>query len=311
MRRSVAPGLCALALAFAAPALAQGDPAGLYVAQIREAASGLDLRADGRFNWMFTAGALDLTAEGRWRRDGNDVLLDTEPPVEAPRFEYLGAGNESAPALVVRIEDARGRTPEYLDVEGEYDAGEPGYAQLDGDAYRFAPSPGRRIVAIRVGSAIFGFWSERYPVPAAANPMHFRFFQGGLGRADFRGARGAIDGDTLTLTVLGSPVRYRREGAAAAAPAEAPAGPAPPVAVTIGETVDAFLAHAPAELRPDPGDGPILGTARPVMLSFRLGGRVFDFGRVGGSDALVARDRHQPPPAPGRWVRASAIRTGC
>lgn len=311
MRRAVRffLGLAALALGSAAPA--QSGPEGLYVTDTMETASALELAPDGRFRWMLTVGALDMTAEGRWRRDGNDVLLDTEPPVEPPRFEFLGAGREQAPGLVVRVAGPRGRTPEYLDAEAEYDSGAPGYAHLDEDAYRFEPAPGRRILAIRVGSHGFRFWSERYPVPADANQMRFRFFPGDLGRANFRAERATIDGDSLTLNVLGGPVRYLRltaeqnaelqtaiaeiaAGAAGETDADAPeqpaappapAGPAPPVEVLIGEAVDSFVARAPPELRPT-GEGLIPGIITPVELSYRFGERVFAFGRVGGADYL-------------------------
>ena len=299
-----------VALAFGArTALAQTSPAGFYATEIMEVASGLELAPDGRFRWMFTTGALDMSAEGRWRQDGNDVLLDTEPPVTPPRFELLGAGREDAPALVVRVQDARGRTPEYLDVEAEYESGAPGYAHLDEDAYRFTPAPGRRIVAIRVGSAGFRFWSELYPVPAEANLMRFRFFPGDLGRADFRGARATIEGDALTLPVLGGPVRYRRLTgeesaalqsaiaeirAAAGMPAEAPAGArtaardpaapgaaAGPIEVAIGSEFD----QAQAEAVEDQGIGLVLRYGA-VDLRYRLGERTIDFGRVGGGPNL-------------------------
>jgi hypothetical protein len=208
-------GLVLLALDSAAPAQLPGGRAepveGLYVVDMMETASALELTPDGRFRWMFTTGALDMTAEGRWRvAEDGAVLLDTEPPVEPPRFEFLGSGREEAPALVVRIVDARGRTPTYLDAEAEYDSGDLGFARLENDAYRFEPEPGLRIVAIRVGSAGFRFWSERYEVPAGANLMRFRFFPGDLGRADFRGERATLDGDTLTLSLMGSPIVYRR-----------------------------------------------------------------------------------------------------
>ena len=201
-------GLAALAAAGAASA--QPGPEGFYATEIIETASGMELRPDGRFQWFFTTGALDLRAEGRWRQDGDDVLLDTEPPVTPPRFDYLGGGRDSEPALVVRVEDGSGEMPQYLDVEAEYDSGEPRYSYIDGDVYRFYPTPGRRIVAIRIGSGSFGFWSERYPVPDGASWMRFRLTAPDLGRADFRGARATVTGDALTLPLMGHPVRYRR-----------------------------------------------------------------------------------------------------
>ena len=301
-----------IVVACGAPASAQDSPEGIYVTEIREVASGLILQPDGRFRWMFTTGALDMSAEGRWRREGNDVLLDTEPPVTAPRFEFLGAGREAGAGLVVRIEDERGRVPQYLDVEARYDAGEPGYAPLDEEVYRFTPAPGRRIVAIRVGSAPFNFWSEPYPVPADANRMRFRFFPGDLGRTDFRGTRAVIEGNTLTLPLMGSSVGYRRVTAAEAAAMESgvePPAPPPtpesvaledrppltdPVEISIRGTIDPALDRVTEEH----GNGLIVGVG-PIDLRFRQGEDVLDFGRIGGERYLLFGLR---APRPGRAV---------
>ena len=49
------------------------------------------LRDDGRFQWYFTYGALDLAAEGRWRREGVNVVLLPDvfqAPPQYPGTEY-------------------------------------------------------------------------------------------------------------------------------------------------------------------------------------------------------------------------------
>lgn len=46
-----------------------------YLEGIMETGSELLLRDDGRFQWYFTYGALDLAAEGRWQREGVHVVL--------------------------------------------------------------------------------------------------------------------------------------------------------------------------------------------------------------------------------------------
>lgn len=200
-------GLVALAGGSAAPA--QAPLEGIYITEQMEMASALELMPEGRFRWFLSYGALDLSAEGRWRRDGDAVLLDTEPAVRPPRVEFVGTGSEEAEGLVVQIKDANGQTPEYLTVQAEYESGEPGQAMFDQTVYRFEPSD-RRIVAIRVGSNIFQFWADRVPVPAGARQMRFRFDPGDLGRADFRGTRAALGGNGLDLPVMGEPLHYRR-----------------------------------------------------------------------------------------------------
>ncbi|MDQ8756880.1 tetratricopeptide repeat protein [Sphingosinicella sp. LHD-64] len=182
--------------------------AGTYIVERMETASALELGEDGRFRWGFSYGALDMIAEGRWRRDGDAVVLDTEPAVTPPRFEMIATEAGRGP-LTVRIEDANGTRAHYLDVVAEYEGGEGDFGFQDGDAFAFEPSE-RRIVAVRLGSQAFGFLSEPFPVPEGTRRMRFRFLPGDLGRGDFRGTRATIEGDALLLPVLGEPLRYRR-----------------------------------------------------------------------------------------------------
>lgn len=193
---------------------AQQGPAGLYYTDMPETASVLELSVDGRFAWFLTVGALDLGAEGSWRlgEDGA-VRLDTEPPVRPPEVELLGHGTEPGEGLAVRILDESGETPVYLDVSGEYDSDEPGYARLDEDHYRFDAETGRRVVAVRVEVPWTGFRSQRFEVPTGANLVRLRFAPNDIARADFRGERAIIDSEGLTLNVLGAPMRYRRMSA--------------------------------------------------------------------------------------------------
>ena len=82
MQRAAARlGLIALALLPAA--VPPADPprlGGRYVHQKLETASELRLTPDGRFAWAWSQGALDLQTEGRWRREGDRLLLTSEAP---------------------------------------------------------------------------------------------------------------------------------------------------------------------------------------------------------------------------------------
>jgi hypothetical protein len=46
-----------------------------YLEGIMETGSELRLDENGRFQWYFTYGALDLAADGRWHREGGSVVL--------------------------------------------------------------------------------------------------------------------------------------------------------------------------------------------------------------------------------------------
>lgn len=211
------------AFAMGGPGQAQDNAAGTagtYIVERMETASALELGEDGRFRWGFSYGALDMMAEGRWRRDGDAIVLDTEPAVTPPRFEVIGTDTGRGP-LTIRIEDESGDTPPYLDVVAENEAGERGLGFQEGDAFAFEPRA-PRIVSVRLGSQAFGFLSEPFPVPAGTQRMRFRFLPNDLGRGDFRGARATIEGDVLLLPVLGEPLRYRRLSAEELAPPQEP-----------------------------------------------------------------------------------------
>lgn len=293
-------------LALSGSSAAAQDSAGTYVAEEPEMASALELLPEGRFRWGLSYGALDMLAEGRWRQEADGaVILDTEPPVRPPDVSLVGNGREEVPALIVRIAGPRGETPPYLDVEAEYDSGEPGYAYLEDDAYRFEPSPGRRIRSLRVIVPFAFYRSEPIAVPADANVVRLSFAPNDLGRGDFRGERAVRDGDALVLNVLGSPLRYRRLNPEEQAQygnivsdieAEAGGGSADeepgipieavpltgPVEIAIGEP----LAPHVVSTLPDYGAGLYATTAAIPGLRYRFGGRAFDFGSIGGEPQL-------------------------
>jgi hypothetical protein len=82
MQRAAAPlGFIALALLpAAAPPPPRPQLGGRYLLQKMETASELRLTPDGRFAWAWSQGAIDLQTEGRWRREGDRLLLDSEAP---------------------------------------------------------------------------------------------------------------------------------------------------------------------------------------------------------------------------------------
>ena len=58
---------------------------------VMETGSGLLLHPDGRFEWFFSYGALDLAARGRWTRagDGIDLAVDEmQFPPQAPEYRF-------------------------------------------------------------------------------------------------------------------------------------------------------------------------------------------------------------------------------
>ena len=61
---------------------------------VMETGSGLLLRSDGSFEWYFSYGALDLSARGSWKREGDVVELKVAemgfpPQMPETKFERL------------------------------------------------------------------------------------------------------------------------------------------------------------------------------------------------------------------------------
>ena len=103
------------------PAPAVADTASLaghyYLEGIMETGSELLLRDDGRFQWYFTYGALDLAAEGRWQREGADIVLRPDvfqappqyPETEFKRMQLRVDGKDLVPAWPWEEGAERGR----------------------------------------------------------------------------------------------------------------------------------------------------------------------------------------------------------
>jgi len=88
----VAPCAVAQSPAYVAVAAPAATLAGEYhLDGVMETGSGLLLHEDGRFEWFFSYGALDLAARGRWTRvgDGIDLAVDEmQYPPQVPEYRF-------------------------------------------------------------------------------------------------------------------------------------------------------------------------------------------------------------------------------
>ncbi len=58
----------------------QKKAVGTYLLQgVREMASGFELKADSTFEFFFSYGALDRYGKGKWKQQGNKILLNSNP----------------------------------------------------------------------------------------------------------------------------------------------------------------------------------------------------------------------------------------
>src|SRR6185369_15126081 len=109
----VAPLLLWLAAAAASlPAPAQ-KLVGVYDGHQMEMAVGLELKADGRFEYGLSYGALDEQAEGHWTVSGDKVVL-TSDPVTAPRLIFLGQRAAPAGSFQISLDVPKGMSAQYF-----------------------------------------------------------------------------------------------------------------------------------------------------------------------------------------------------
>lgn len=203
------PLLAAALLAAAAPGPAVE---GLYLLDMPETASALRIGPGDRFEWAFSQGALDLVAEGRWTREGDALLLTSDPPVVPPRFAQTGS-DQGGPGLIVLVTNDRGAPAGNLDVMAEYADGTHDLGFIDRGEYRFESQAGRTIVTLRLGSIVYDFISESFPVAQGTGTMRFRFEANDVGKADFQSLSARIAGsDGLTMDWRGLTLRYARDG---------------------------------------------------------------------------------------------------
>jgi hypothetical protein len=81
-----------------------------------EMAAGLELKADGRFRYALSYGALDEEAAGKWAMSGDHVLL-TSDPVMAPRFVLVSRVKGVDGTLRLSLDVPKGLSRQYFDAE--------------------------------------------------------------------------------------------------------------------------------------------------------------------------------------------------
>ncbi|SKB76517.1 hypothetical protein [Sphingopyxis flava] len=154
-----------------------------------DAAGGLLIQADGRFQYGLAVGALDERAEGRWERRGDQLCLFTEPKPVPPAFEKgpLIEVDEQVPTLLVTGPDDDG-VPGVDFVIG-FDGGEPatGYTQYYGWTM---PGDDKRLPRwVEVGAPIYGLAVQRFDFSESdGGRLRIAIIPNDMGIVDFKGA---------------------------------------------------------------------------------------------------------------------------
>lgn len=200
------------AIALMLASASASSPAGTYQADMMETATALRLEEDGRYQWYFSQGALDLRSTGRWVRDGDRILLSSDP-VREPKFRFLGAVKSPEPGIEVRVSGPGGAGVQGIDLIVEIDGGRrlEGTTDADGAGRFDAPAGSARTVTLAL--PMFDLLSPPFAVGAAGgNVLRFELQPNDIGRERFDRAPLHVEKDGLELEWRGPKILYHRVG---------------------------------------------------------------------------------------------------
>lgn len=196
--------------------VASPDPSGLvgtYDGHQMEMAVGLKLQADGRFDYGLSYGALDESATGTWRVQGDSVLL-TSDPVTPPTFVMLGQQPASDGKTHLVLDVPKSWTRQYFDAEIGLADGRVVGGQLSDDSDAIPLAPGDRPVSLRLTLGVYEIRSDAFRLDGtAASTIHVRFEQNDLGKVAFAKTPLRIDNGNLLLERYGRSIVFKRVSA--------------------------------------------------------------------------------------------------
>lgn len=185
----------------------QDNLAGRYSGSAMELAAALDLKPDGRFDYWLTYGALDETSSGRWRREGNHVLL-TSDPFTPPRIALVRR-EAGSPGVEVRLEVPEGFSRQYFAAVLTFADGEQRPMQLSEEGLSFAIDPANPPASLRLTLPVAMLESEAVPLfGPKGGRVEFRFEPNELGKVDLSDTPLTIEDATLILERYDRRIRF-------------------------------------------------------------------------------------------------------
>ena len=184
--------------------------AGVYDGHQMEVAAALELKANGRFRYALSYGALDEEAQGKWTAAAGIVSL-TSDRVVAPRFVLISQTKGPDGALKIDLDAPKGLSPQNFSALIATKDGKARVEQFSDDGLSWSFANDNPPVAIRVGLPVFEVASDPLKLdPSAGFSLHYRFEPNDLGKADFEAtALKVVDGELL-LERHGLKLRFKR-----------------------------------------------------------------------------------------------------
>jgi hypothetical protein len=192
-------------------ALAQtaGNVEGTYCLRgVMEVGSCLKLSAGGKFEYFLAYGAYDEAAEGNWKLEGDDVVLESPAYDKPVRFTFKGLEAGEGPGFAVAVVGKNGQPLTGIDVRATCDGRttDVGVTGAEGYAMKCTGAP----TEVSLGLRMFGVPYQSVTVggKAGSGKLYvFEFEPGDLGKKRFAGTHLKRQGaSTLTMTYAGSPI---------------------------------------------------------------------------------------------------------
>ena len=167
--------LLAVASSTVAATASRQSLVGTYDGHQMEIAAGLELKADGRFRYSLSYGALDEEAAGKWTMSGNQVLL-TSDPVIAPRFVLVSHGKGVDGVLQLSLDVPKGLSRQYFDAVIAKRNGETQQQQLGEDGLSLPFTSDNVPTSVRMLLPVFSVIGEPLKLdPSSGYSVRIRF----------------------------------------------------------------------------------------------------------------------------------------
>ena len=185
---------------------------GRYDGGQTEMAARLELTEDRRFTYQLSYGALDEGSEGRWERDGNDVVI-TSDPVNAPRYTLLAEEPLPARELRIALDLPRGISAQYFEALVGFADGSRMIRQLSDDGLVVPLDDGREVQSVAIMLSVYSLQSDPFLIAGSGGrAVKVRFEPNELGKVAFAGTRLRREGADLLLDRHERALRFKPEG---------------------------------------------------------------------------------------------------
>ncbi len=181
-----------------------------YLEGVMEVGSELQLRANGRFEFMLAYGALDEAGAGEWRLDNGVVVLQSDGVARAPSVRLDSASGVASDSLVILVVDTTGRGLTGISIDASRKKANRVTAQSARRGYTLNFEPDQPPTELGIGVDMLDFHVP-FPLSGQVSAFYrFVFDRGDLGTRRFEREQLIVAPGRLTMRMNGRPMTYVR-----------------------------------------------------------------------------------------------------